>query len=211
MNMLKIAFWTIGFTVFLTQIAVCEEQERPLRRELGQGRPPMPGMHGHGPSGSSNTLVRGSSGFWLERKVTNPEFMKQVGITDEQATKLREAWKLIEDESTKLEEEIHQLARQQAEHLKKALSEEGSDTSAVMDVVEKIGKIRIEQAKLAMKRVILIRDHLTPEQRKLLGKTIEDDQKKWRAAREDMQKRRELGQKNPPPPPPTPPVEKKQE
>lgn len=157
------------------------------------------GPRGHG--SSSNTLVRGSSGFWLERKVTNPEFMKKVGITEEQSLKLHEAWKLIEAESSKLEEEICLLARQQAEHLKTALAEDNSDTSAIMEVIEKIGKLRIEQAKLNMKRVILVRDHLTPEQRKLLGKTVEEDQKKWRAGREDSQRRRELPPGTQPPSP----------
>jgi Spy/CpxP family protein refolding chaperone len=181
-------------TLFLTQVSLAEPQEKPC---TNQGHQAFGGMRSRSPS--SNTLVRASSGFWLERKVTNPEFMKKIGITDEQATKLQEAWKLIEDQSAKIEEDIRLLARQQAEHVKKALAEEGSDTTAIMDVIEKIGKLRIEQAKMAMKRVILIRDHLTPEQRKLLGKVVEEDQQKWRAGREEGQRHREH---KPGPPPP---------
>jgi len=185
---------TLIFTFFCTPQLLAEPQENPCPNP---GHPPFGGMRSRSPS--SNSLVKASSGFWLERKVTNPEFMKKIGITEEQATKLREAWKLIEEESSKIEDEIRLLARQQAEHVKKALSEEGSETSAIMDVIEKIGKLRIEQAKLAMKRVILIRDHLTPEQRKLLGKVVEEDQQKWRAGREDAMRHRDH---KPGPPPP---------
>ncbi len=132
--------------------------------------------------------------------MTNPEFMKKIGITEEQSKKLREAWKLIEKESSKIEDEIRLLARQQAEHVKKALAEEGSNTTAIMEIIEKIGKLRIDQAKLAMKRVIIIRDHLTPEQRKLLNKVVEEDQQKWRAGRDEAQRHREHKPEEPPSP-----------
>jgi Spy/CpxP family protein refolding chaperone len=149
----------------------------------------------NGPGGSSHGLA----GFWLERKVTNPEYMQKVGITDEQAKKLRAAWKTIEEQSQKVEEEIHLLARQQAELAKKVLSAEGSDTQELMAQIEKIGKLRIEQAKLAMQRVILIRDHLTPAQRTKLSAMLEEDQIKWRAARDEAGRKRdnapEAGQK----------------
>lgn len=168
-------------------LAFGQTPERPQHGNIGAVQ--TVGLRSRG--STSNGPVGASSGFWLERKVTNPEFMQKVGITEEQATKIREAWKLIEEQNLKLEEDIHQLARQQAELVKKALSEEGSDTTDVMDVIEKIGKLRVEQAKLAMKRVIFIRDHLTPDQRKKLGKLLEEDQKKWRAARDEMVKRRE--------------------
>jgi Spy/CpxP family protein refolding chaperone len=194
-----IAFSTLLFTLFFTPLLLAEPQEKPC---ANPGHPPFGGMRAR--NSPSNSLVRASSGFWLERKVTNPEFMKKIGITEEQATKLKESWKLIEAESSNIEEEIRLLARQQAEHVKKALAEEGSDTTAIMDVIEKIGKLRIDQAKLAMKRVILIRDHLTPEQRKLLNKVVEEDQQKWRAGREESQRHREH---KPGPPPP----ERKQE
>ncbi len=148
------------------------------------------------PGGSSS---HGIGGLWLERKVTNPEYMQKVGITDEQAKKLRAAWKSIEEQSQKVEEEIHLLARQQAELAKKVLSAEGSDTQELMAQIEKIGKLRIEQAKLAMQRVILIRDHLTPKQRAKLNAMLEEDQIKWRAAREESGRKRdntpEAGQK----------------
>ena len=134
---------------------------------------------------------RDSSGLWLERKVTNPEYMQKIGITEEQAKKLNVGWKKLEEQNKKLEEEIHLLARQQAELAKQVLCQSGCDTKNLMTLVERIGTLRIEQAKLAMQRVILIRDHLTPEQRTKLNDLLEDDQKKWRAAREESGRRHE--------------------
>ena len=101
------------------------------------------------------------------------------------------SWKKIEEQTQKLEEEIHLLARQQAELAKKVLAEPGSDTKDVMALVEKIGMLRIEQAKQSMQRVILIRDHLTPEQRTKLNALLEEDQKKWRASREEAGRKHE--------------------
>jgi hypothetical protein len=42
-----------------------------------------------------------------------------------------------------------------------------------------------------MQRVILIRDHLTPEQRTKLNAMLEEDQIKWRAARDETGRKRE--------------------
>lgn len=160
------------------------------RSQQGSGNLQPVGFRGRA-AGAGGGSSHGSGGFWLERKVMNPEFMKRVGISAEQAKKLKEAWKKIEEQSQKLEEQIHQLARQQADLAKKVLSQPGSDTQELMDLVEKIGTLRIGQAKLAMNRVILIRDHLTPEQRTQLNTILEEDQKKWRAAREEAVRRRE--------------------
>jgi Spy/CpxP family protein refolding chaperone len=144
-----------------------------------------------GTTGAGGSSSHGNSGLWLERKVTNPEYMQKIGISDEQAKKLKAFWKTNEDQNQKMEEEIHVLARQQAELAKQVLSQPGSDTKELMSLVEKIGMLRIEQAKQAMQRVILIRDHLTPEQRTKLNALLEEDQKKWRANREEAGRKHE--------------------
>lgn len=146
---------------------------------------------GQGPSGVGGGSSHGSNSFWIERKVTNPEYMQKIGVSEEQAKKLKLSWKQFEEQNQKMEEEIHLLARQQAELAKKVLSQPGSDTKELMALVEKIGMLRIEQAKQAMQRVILIRDHLTPEQRTKLNALLEEDQKKWRSSREEATRKHE--------------------
>ena len=117
--------------------------------------------------------------------------MKKIGVSEEQAKNLRASWKKIAEQNQKFEEEIHLLANQQAELAKQVLSQSGSDTKNLMALVEKIGVLRIEQAKLAMQRVIVIRDHLTPDQRTKLNVLLEEDQKKWRATREEASRKHE--------------------
>ncbi|MEI6646255.1 MAG: hypothetical protein WCP12_09465 [bacterium] len=141
--------------------------------------------------GSARNNSHANNGFWLERKVTNPDYMKKIGVSEEQAKNLRASWKKIAEQNQKFEEEIHLLANQQAELAKQVLSQSGSDTKNLMALVEKIGVLRIEQAKLAMQRVIVIRDHLTPDQRTKLNVLLEEDQKKWRATREEASRKHE--------------------
>jgi len=181
--------WMLVCSLFACHL-LGETNER-VQHVSGNVQPVAFHGRGQGSVGAGSSTSHGNNGFWLERKVMNPDFMKKLGISEEQSKSLRAAWKKITEQSQKLEEAIHLLARQQAELAKKVLSEPGSDTTELLNLVDKIGKLRIEQAKLAMQRVIIIRDHLTPEQRKQLSTMLEEDQKNWRATREDNGRRRE--------------------
>lgn len=178
------------YIVFLLLFAGAVSAQPP-EKGTHNGTSTVQGVSFRSRSLGTTSVTAGTGGFWLERKITNPEFMQKVGLSEEQVTKLRAEWKKLEEQSQKLEEQIHQLARQQAELAKQVLAEAGSDTTEVMNLIEKIGKLRIEQAKTAMQRVIIIRDYLTQEQRTKLSKILDEDQKKWRAARDEAQKRRE--------------------
>lgn len=175
----------------LAAFSVFAENTNKSQHALAAGQAiPFRGR-GQGSSGPGGGSSHGSNSFWIERKVTNPEYMQKIGVSEEQAKKLRVSWKQFEEQTQKVEEEIHLLARQQAELAKKILSQPGSDTKELMALVEKIGMLRIEQAKQAMQRVILIRDHLTAEQRTKLSALLEEDQKKWRASREEATRKHE--------------------
>jgi Spy/CpxP family protein refolding chaperone len=162
-----------------------------VQHTSANGQTPAFRGRGQGPNGVTSSSSHGNNGFWLERKITNPEYMQKIGISDEQAKKLKISWKQFEEQNQKMEGEIHTLARQQAELAKKIFSLPGSDTKELMALVEKIGMLRIEQAKQAIQRVILVRDQLTPEQRTKLNVLLEEDQKKWRATREESARKHE--------------------
>ena len=102
---------------------------------------------------------------WVGKRVLTKEFMKQVGIQNAQAEKLKADLEAIHAKSQKLEESINRDALQQAEVAKKVLSEPGANTDELMDIIERIGRSRTEQAKLATRQLIIIRDSLTAEQR----------------------------------------------
>lgn len=186
---MKKTAWTLVFVLFAASLL--GQNTNRVQHTSANGQTIAFRGHGQGLNGVGGSSSHGNNGLWLERKMTNPEYMQKIGISDEQAKKLKVSWKQFAEQNQKTEEEIHLLARQQAELAKKILSQPGSDTKELMALVEKIGMLRIEQAKQAMQRVILVRDHLTPEQRTKLSALLEEDQKKFRATREEAGRKHE--------------------
>lgn len=127
-------------------------------------------------------------GNWINKRMMNQEFLDKIGVTGEQAAKLKAKTDELEKESQKVEEEITKAAMEQAELAKKVLAEPGADTTEIMALVEKIGKLRTEQAKLATRRLIVMRDNLTAEQRQKASALLAEEQKKWREEREARDK-----------------------
>ena len=124
------------------------------------------------------------SGNWVAKRVVSKEFMEKVGIQGEQAKKIKADLDAIDKQSSKLNEEIAKAAAQQAEIAKKVLSEPGANVDEIMKIIERIGAYRTEQAKLATRRLVVIRDNLNAEQREKASAILNEDQKKWRDARE---------------------------
>jgi len=120
----------------------------------------------------------------MAKRVMSKDFMEKVGLSDDQARKLKEELEAIDKQSTAYDQEIKKAAAQQAEIAKKVLSEPGADVDGMMTLIEKIGAWRTEQAKLATRRLVVIRDNLTPEQREKAVSILTADQKKWREERE---------------------------
>jgi len=131
-------------------------------------------------------------GNWVGKRVMTQEFMEQVGIQGEQAKKLKESLEVLEGKLRTLDETINQAALQQAEIAKKVLSEPGASVDEVMKIIENIGKLRTEQAKLSTQMLVVIRDSLTAEQREKANAIIvAEGQKrmKERAARREREER----------------------
>ena len=189
---MKKTAWTLMFALFAASLL--GQNTNRVQHTSANGQTIAVRSRGQGLNGVTGSSSHGNNGFWLERKITNPEYMHKIGISDEQAKKLKISWKHFEEQNQKLEEEIHVLARQQAELAKKILSQPGSDIKDLMALVEKIGMLRIEQAKQAMQRVILVRDQLTHEQRTKLSALLEEDQKRWRSIREESGRKHENNQ-----------------
>ena len=117
-------------------------------------------------------------GNWVGKRVLTKEFIEQVGISPEQAAKLKETLDALDARATKLDEEINQAALEQAKIAKQALSEPGASMDEVMQKIEQIGKMRTEQAKLTTLVLVAIRDNLTDEQRKKANEIIASEGKK---------------------------------
>lgn len=132
------------------------------------------------PRHTHTSLNRGN---WIGRRVMTPEFMEKVGIKGEQAAKLKAELDVLDRQTAKLDAEITQAALEQAELAKKVLSEPGANTDGLMKMVERIGNCRTEQAKLATRRLVVMRDNLTAEQREKASAMLNEEQKKWHEER----------------------------
>ena len=127
-------------------------------------------------------------GNWVGKRIMTPEFFEKIGVKGEQAAKLKAKSDEIDKQAQKVEEEITKSAMEQAEIAKKVLAEPGASTDEMMALIEKIGKLRTEQAKLATQRLIIMRDNLTPEQREKASAALSEEQKKWREERQTREK-----------------------
>jgi hypothetical protein len=126
----------------------------------------------------------GARGNWMSKRLMSKEFMEKVGIQGEQAEKLKAALEEIDRQSTQLEKEINQSALRQAAIAKEVLSQPNASVDEIMKIIEHIGALRVEQAKLATRRLVVIRDNLTAEQRKKASEFLSDEKKKNHDARE---------------------------
>ncbi len=141
-------------------------------------------------------------GNWVGKRVLTKEFMEHVGIQDEQAKKLKQDLDALEAQTLKLDEQINQAALEQAEIAKKVLAQPGASVDEVMKIIERIGKLRTDQAKLTTQTLVVIRDSLTAEQREKANALIAaEGQKrmKERAARREHEERERNGKQPPRP------------
>ncbi len=123
-------------------------------------------------------------GTWMARRLMSEEFMQKVGIEGDQAKKIKEELEKIEQQSAQLDKEINRAAMHQAEIAKKVLSEPNASVDEIMKIIDHIGACRIEQAKLATRRLVVIRDNLTAEQRKKVSDFLSEERKKMHETRE---------------------------
>lgn len=151
-------------------------------------------------------------GNWVGKQIMNPEFMEKVGIQAEQAHKLKVEVDRIDARLKTLDDEIHAAALQQADIAKKVLAEPGTSAEEIMKLIEHIGAMRTEQAKLSTQILVVIRDSLTEVQRKKAHELITAEGQrrlKERMARREREERPPRpgpnGQRPPPARPEAPP------
>jgi hypothetical protein len=132
-----------------------------------------------------------NDGNWVGKQVMNPEFMEKVGIHSGQAQKFKEEMEKIDARLKTLDEEIYAAALQQANIAKKVLAEPGRSTEELMSLVERIGAMRTEQAKLSTQILVVIRDNLTEAQRAKAHELITAEGR--RRLKERMERRERRG------------------
>lgn len=102
---------------------------------------------------------------WVGRLLSTDEFAKEVALTDEQKSAIKKAVEEIDTQSRSLQDQIGELARRQADLYSKTFFTADASAAEIYTIVEEIGKLRTEQAKLSVRQMVAIRDILTEEQR----------------------------------------------
>ena len=111
------------------------------------------------------------------RMLDNQEMIAKIGLSNDQVGQLRD--KLLELQKR----EIQLRAQQQTAAADQAnlITKPEIDEKAVMKVVEQLGQVRTEMAKLQIKRVILLKKSLTDEQRAKLRAIIRERRERPRS------------------------------
>jgi Spy/CpxP family protein refolding chaperone len=122
----------------------------------GRGR----GMRGRG----------GDRGFMLARLVSNPEIREKLGVTAEQAAKIRQQTSDFRKAQIRSRAE---LSVKRIE-LRDLLSAENPDRPAIDKKLQEISAARLAQQKTAIDFGLTMRTALTPEQREKLKKMREE-------------------------------------
>ena len=133
-----------------------KEGQGRVRKERGERPAPAREME----MGERMLVEKMEEGALLERILSNPKIVEEIGLTEDQMTRIRTAVQDQQQQQTKLRTDMEQAALEQA----KILTAANMDEEALLKAVEKTGALRTEMAKFRVRQLILIKKILTPEQ-----------------------------------------------
>jgi hypothetical protein len=105
----------------------------------------------------------------LLRLYNDTEMADTLKLSAEQKDALKKAAKELSERQIKLNEELRVASLEQAALAAKVMADKDLATDDLMLLVDKIGALRTEQAKLQTERLLVIRDTLTAEQIRQAG------------------------------------------
>ncbi len=100
----------------------------------------------------------------IDRLLANAKLTTELGLTEEIVARLREESRALQARQIELDAQIRKLSLEQTDRMAKLLLASDANTNEVMKTVEELGRLRTEQAKLAVQHLMAVRRHLTPEQ-----------------------------------------------
>lgn len=142
----------------------CSEREGKNRQEQMQKK----GRH------------QGYRGGGIDRLINNPKVRKELGITDEQIERLKDAKVELENQRKDLIAEIKKARKKQMDLMRA----DELDKTAIMAAINQSGKLRTKMERLRVKELFEVQDILTKEQ---LGKVKERMQKQMRKHRKEFE------------------------
>jgi len=174
----------LKLTVILLSVSTIAAQEKPIYRRGGH-----PGKKTAG-SGHNMFHLRFAKNILSEKSI------REANITPQQSQILKKEFDLIDSQMYELDQKIRETSRLQAEIALKVLTTPGGNADEMFELTDQIGKLRIEQAKLSVKVLLVIRDTLQPHQCAKVVEMMRDERenmkKRLEQMREQMQERRTL-------------------
>jgi hypothetical protein len=138
--------------------------------------PPREGPFGGGGAEARMRAGRAAGGMFrgggdgLEREtmlcrmIAEPRVMEELGMAPEKAESLRSELNKLQERQIDLQAELQKLMLRQTDMVAGLLADRAKTPDETMKLVEEIGKVRTEIAKLTIERVLALRNHLTDEQ-----------------------------------------------
>ena len=140
----------------------------------------------------------------IDLLLANTKLTTEIGLSPETVASLRGESHAIQAQHNEIETQIRKLSLEQANRMSRLLQASDANTNEMMKTVEEIGRLRTEQAKLAIQNLMVIRQHLTPDQIRRARELMRELQKDG-----DVHPGKKEGKEGPVPfagpPPPKPP------
>ncbi|MFZ4395980.1 MAG: hypothetical protein ACOYOU_10190 [Kiritimatiellia bacterium] len=140
----------------------------------------------------------------MDRLLANVKLIKELGLSDETVVILREESRQNKTRQMDLDAQILKLSLMQHDFMAKLLLDADTHTNEVMKIIEDIGRLRTEQAKLAVQNLLMIRKYLTPDQIRKARELMRERQQNNAVRREKAEARPPKKEKGAPPAGPQP-------
>ncbi len=140
--------------------------------------------------GSKSSARKEMHHLRFAKHILSERCVREARISPEQVKKLRKEFALIDSCMQELGIKIGEKARKQAEIAINVLTVPGSDPMEMIKLTEEIGCLRIEQAKLSVKVLIVIRDNLKAQQCARVVEIMREERDKVQRRVEFIRKRR---------------------
>ena len=132
----------------------------------------------------------GGMGGGIDRLINNPKLREELGITDDQVDKLKDAKTELEDQRKDLIAEMKDAREAQM----KLMQADELDKKAIMTAINQSGKLRTKMDKLRVKGLFRVQDILTDEQLSEVKERMRKGMQKHRKERDGSGKKNKKGQ-----------------
>ena len=144
-----------------------------------RGMPPgQRGGPGRGGAGMQNEM--------LFRMLQDPQVVKEIGLSDDKATALKEGFRKVQERQIDLQAELDKLNLQQTSQIAGLLGNRDSKADEALKTVEEMGRINTELSKLAVERILIVRENLDDAQ---IRKAREIGEERMKRMRENFRNR----------------------